>query len=448
MFFLSLEEYYAIIIVMQKNNIVKKFLDIHFDPNLDLRVQVFNLLACAGIATGIITMLSSCIVNAGALSILLSLAATLFAVFLLILAWRKKCYHLCFVLAVVVVFILLFPGMFFTAGGYRSGMPCFFVFAIVFTALMLEGAVRKVFITGEFLIYTSCCLVAYLFPESVSHLRTEFIFMADVLIGFAVSGLILFIVMLLHIRIYDNRQAQLEKLNRLKIEFLGNMSHEMRTPLTGVFGFARHSYNVLTDDQPLGKEDLAELRDNLRLIIVESDRMRRIVEQLLDIAAIEQGKFVLKNEMISIRELIEEIDGIGFQAINTNGNTLEFDISPGLSHVFADRDRLRQILLNLMSNASRHTKGGLITIAARLEHGQAVISVSDNGEGIPEELQGNLFERYLGADIGRAHGTGLGLYICKQIIEAHGGDIRIESRPGEGTAIYFSLPVERTIANG
>jgi signal transduction histidine kinase len=145
---------------------------------------------------------------------------------------------------------------------------------------------------------------------------------------------------------------------------------------------------------------------------------------------------------MSVAELTEEIAGLHFNSLNKNGNRLEIDMPYNLPVIEADHDRLLQVLLNLLSNASRHTKDGVIRISARAENNYITLSVSDTGEGIPEEMRGRLFERYLGVDIGRAHGTGLGLYICRQIAEAHGGTIWIESKTGEGTAVYFTLPCQ------
>ena len=248
-------------------------------------------------------------------------------------------------------------------------------------------------------------------------------------------------------RMLTEENIMLDKLNRMKTEFLGNMSHELKTPLTCVTGFAKHSFNVMNDES-FGYDRLDVIRNNLCLIAVESDRMKRIVEQLLDIAAIEQDKFILNKKYISIAELTEEVSGTRFKILNTNGNTLKIDISTSLPEIYADYDRLTQVLTNLLSNAARHTRGGVIKISACMENEYMKLSVSDNGEGIPKELQDKLFERYLGADVGRAHGTGLGLYICKQIIEAHDGEIHIESEPGLGTAVYFTLPLERGKSHG
>jgi len=249
-----------------------------------------------------------------------------------------------------------------------------------------------------------------------------------------------------------SRLSAFEMADHMKTEFLENMSHELKTPLTSVSVLGKHSYSVMTEDwQQAGEnpndvhnnvEIIDELRDNLRIIVVESDRMRRVVDGLLDVASIEQNDFIMQKESFSISDLVQEIGGVQFKALNTNKNILKTSYVPNLPKIFADRDRLQEVLLNLLSNATRHTKEGTITISAKQEQGNIILSIADNGEGIPEDLQENLFKRFLGADSGRAHGTGMGLYICKQIIELHDGSIRVESKSGDGTTVYIELPVE------
>lgn len=248
-----------------------------------------------------------------------------------------------------------------------------------------------------------------------------------------------------------SRSSALELATHMKTGLLENMSHELKNPLTSVSVLGKHSYSMITEDWQTGDDQklIDELRDNLRIIVAESDKMRRIVDGLLIVSAIEQNDFVLHKENFSLPDLVvQEIGGIQFKILNTNENTLKFSFAPNLPRIYADRDRIREVLLNLISNAARHTKAGTIIIAAKQVQNRVLIMVSDNGEGIPEDLQKNLFKRFLGSDIGRAHGTGVGLYICKLLIDEHGGSIRIESKPGNGTSVYIELPIETVNKTG
>jgi len=233
-----------------------------------------------------------------------------------------------------------------------------------------------------------------------------------------------------------------ELTSNMKTEFLGNMSHELKTPLTSVSVLGKQSYSIMDKDRKPDNADLDEIRDNLRIIVADSDRMKRIIDGLLNVAAIEQKEFTLQKEYFILPDLVREIGGMQFKSINTNENILKFNFATDLPSIYADRERIRDVLFNLISNAARHTKNGTIVVAAKQDRKSFYISVSDNGEGIPEEIQKNLFRRFLEADTGRAYGTGLGLYICKQVVDLHGGNIKIESKPGAGTTVNIELPVK------
>ena len=397
-----------------------------------------------GIAAGLANAANSVLFNAPVLHTALNIAAA--AVFLLMYLITKKTgqYRFCYISTVIAVFMVIFPVLYFTGNGYSGAIPKFFIFAVVFTALIPEGTIKYIFAVCEFIIFSACFFIEYRFFGSLAGLSGDFSSMGYAYINFVTKGVLLFAAVTLCIRIYDNHKARLDEMNKMKSEFLSNMSHELRTPLTCVYGFAHLSFNVLSEDWPLNDEGLYEIRDNLRLIAIESSRMKRIVEQLLDISAIEQGKLTLEKEAMKISELIEAIRNIHFKPLNTNENSLHIEIPPDLPSVSADRDRLVEVLLNLVSNALRHTKNGLIKITAKAENNCVLLSVSDNGEGIPDKLLDRVFERHLYA-YGNTHGTGLGLHICKKIIEAHGGEINIESKPGAGTDVRFTIPVEQAV---
>jgi DNA-binding winged helix-turn-helix (wHTH) protein len=193
----------------------KKFIAAYFSETLDLRVQSFNLLGFAGMAAGIVVALISLFTGAGAGNVIGNFTASLVALVLLRVTGKKLSYRASCLIIIVGVFMLLFPFMFFTAGGYRSGMPCFFVFALIFTAIMLEGkGERSAALILEFVLYTACCFIAYSYPETVTPFPTEFDYLCDVIVGITVSSVLLTAVVLLHLRMYRIRQSQIKELNR------------------------------------------------------------------------------------------------------------------------------------------------------------------------------------------------------------------------------------------
>ncbi len=188
----------------------------YFGPQLSLQAQVFHLLGCAGIAAGLLVAVSSLLTNAGAWNVGINLLVSVFAILLLRFARRTGKYPFCYLLVTIIVFLVAFPLMFFTAGGYRSGMPGFFVMALIFTLLMLQGWTRVGAIAMELAAYIGSCLLAYFHPQMVAMFETEAEYMADVIVGMIIPGALLGGAVILYMRMYNNRQAvimaQTEKL--------------------------------------------------------------------------------------------------------------------------------------------------------------------------------------------------------------------------------------------
>lgn len=170
--------------------------------------------------------------------------------------------------------------------------------------------------------------------------------------------------------------------------------------------------------------------------------MERMVTQLLDAAAIENGSFALARQPMDLPSLLETAAQNYFPLIDTGRhNTIEVKAAHGLPPVYGDRERLLQVVLNLISNSVKHTEKGRIRLEAELEGTMVAVAVVDNGEGISPELMPRLFTRY---SVRRTpDSSGLGLYIAEQIINAHGGKISVESEPGRGTSVRFTIPAVR-----
>ena len=423
---------------MRNDKFISKTLNVYFNPALDLRLQAFNLLAFGGIAAGIAATLSATLTGISLFNAALNLAVSIGAFILVHFARRTKRYKFCFLFTVVIVFYIAFPLMFFTSGGYRGGMPCWFVFAIVFTALMLEGKATAMFIAGETALYVACCLTAYFFPETVTPFPSEFDSLIDIFVGIFAAGFILLTVIRLYIRIYDNRQMRLMELDKLKTEFLENVSHELKTPITVTRNYALDTLKELGQDNL----DIQEMAFNQNRIKAESERLERMVSQLLNVTAIEGGRRKLYMEPLSLAALLSRVVEMNFEKLNENNNKLSLEVPDGLSDVTADPDAIEQVLLNLLSNAARHTREGVITVSLT-KHSYQTVCVSDNGEGIPPEIREQVFLRYVERESRVTGRSGMGLYICKKLIDAHGGEIGIESEPGNGAAVWFKLPAGR-----
>ena len=189
----------------------RQFINKYFDPKLNIHKQSFNLLACTGILAGIIMGTYGIIVGVPILNIVLSYSASVYAFFMIQIASIKNIYTFCLYLTVILVFIVVFPVFFFTAGGYHSGMPSFYIFALVFTAMMIEGKKRFIFTTAEMILYVLTCIIAYIYPESVGYFDTERDFVLDVVMAMSVSGTLLVAVFMLYLKIYNTKQKALSE---------------------------------------------------------------------------------------------------------------------------------------------------------------------------------------------------------------------------------------------
>jgi two-component system phosphate regulon sensor histidine kinase PhoR len=234
----------------------------------------------------------------------------------------------------------------------------------------------------------------------------------------------------------------IRKLEAVRRDFVANVSHELRTPLTIIGGFAE-----TLQDSDIPAERRAEFA---KTIFSNTQRMQRIVDELLDLSRIETGHWRPRPEPIRIADLAAEVFGRVAASAKAKGIALDTKTEPDAESIHADRTALEQILLNLVENAIRHTgEGGRITIATTREGDGLSLAVSDTGSGIPPEHLPRIFERFYRADRGRsreAGGTGLGLAIVKHLVEAHGGTVGAESVVGAGTTIRIFFPVAATAA--
>lgn len=235
-------------------------------------------------------------------------------------------------------------------------------------------------------------------------------------------------------------KTALEGLDRMKMEFLGNVSHELKTPLTVMSGYAQTT-KLLSERLPQPQAD--EVSRRMTLISSEAERLSLMVGQVLDVTRIEEGRMVMEPMRCHLDEIVHAAVETHYPILNKNHNRLTIRIERGLPDLCADRARISHVIVNLISNAVRFTAGGEITISARLRDGGIEVCVSDTGCGIPAEQLRHIFERYYKGKksaSGQDTGTGLGLYICRYIVEQHGGTIWMESEVGRGTSVFFTLP--------
>jgi len=229
--------------------------------------------------------------------------------------------------------------------------------------------------------------------------------------------------------------VQLERLNSAKSDFVSIVSHEFRTPLTGIQGFSE-----LMRDEDL---TVAEMKEYAGDINKDALRLNRMITEMLDLDRMESGRMTLHPERTDINAIIEE--AAGRLGPNSPRHPIQLDLDPVLPLVDIDKDKVNQVLLNLLSNAVKYSPGGgRITVRTRLEGEMVHVFVRDSGMGIPADSLEKVFERFSRLESGATRyiqGTGLGLPISRQIIEMHGGKAWVESTVGTGSVFQFTLPL-------
>ncbi len=247
-------------------------------------------------------------------------------------------------------------------------------------------------------------------------------------------------------RLYEEQRQiteQLRELDQLKSQFLANMSHELRTPLNSIIGFSRVIMKGI--DGPVTEQQ----QQDLSAIYNAGQHLLNMINDILDISKIEAGKMELAFEDIEVSQIIESVLSTTRGLIKDKPVDLRTDIPEALPFIHADPTRIRQILLNLLSNAAKFTDEGSITVAAKEQVGangrpEIYIGVIDTGVGIAEEDQQDLFEPFTqvdGSATRKTGGTGLGLSITRLLVDLHDGDIGIDSTPGEGSTFFFTIPI-------
>ncbi len=238
-------------------------------------------------------------------------------------------------------------------------------------------------------------------------------------------------------------EEKLREIDKMKSEFLSNVSHELRTPLQSIGGFTKL---ILEGKVP----DLATQQEFLQIIDRESQQLGVLINSLLDMSRLESGHFEINKRLLPIRDTIVDSIQIFHSLARDKDVELSEEIPPVLPEIEIDAERLRQVVINLLSNAIKFSDpGGSVKARVESRNGELLFQVSDKGVGINEESMPHLFERFYRAEDKLARGgTGLGLYICRQIIEAHGGHIWAESEIGKGSTFSFTLPLNGKGGNG
>jgi signal transduction histidine kinase len=230
----------------------------------------------------------------------------------------------------------------------------------------------------------------------------------------------------------------METADRLKSEFIANVSYELRTPLNAIVGFAE-----ILEKQYFGELNERQLEYS-RGIVVSSERLTALINDILDLASIEAGYLELEVAPVDLRALLDSVQTLAHERAHHQSITLKLDCPEDIGTLVADGRRLRQALFNLLSNAIKFTPaGGVVTASVERADSEVRLIVSDTGVGVRQEDIERVFGKFerAGGQSGQS-GAGLGLALVKSLIELHGGWVELESEPGRGTRVTCHLPTE------
>jgi len=225
--------------------------------------------------------------------------------------------------------------------------------------------------------------------------------------------------------------------NRVKSEFLAMMGHELKTPLHAIRGFSQLLLEEI--DGPLTPKQ----REDIAAVLASGDHLLELIDNILRFSKLEAGEERLHLEEVATAELVAEVVQSFARFARERGLRLESEVEP--LWIRADRTKLRQVLMNLVSNAIKYTKQGEIRVMAVAQDGEALFTVADTGPGIPPQFQEKVFEPFTqldSSDSREVMGIGLGLAIVKKYVELHGGRVWVESEPGRGSRFHFTIPKE------
>ena len=236
----------------------------------------------------------------------------------------------------------------------------------------------------------------------------------------------------------EEKSRQLEAANRHKSDFLARVSHDLRTPLNAIMGFTRIVLRRMEGQMP----DLQ--KENLQKVVISSEHLLNLINGLLDLAKIDAGKMEVSADTFRVEDIINMTTTTVEPLLKDGRVRIVRDITPNLPPLKTDRDKLKQILFNLLSNAAKFTEQGEIKVSASPENGNLKLAVADTGIGMKKEALNHIFEEFQQAEKTTASkygGTGLGLAIVKKFIDLMGGDIVVESEEGKGSRFTITLPM-------
>ncbi|MCR4797184.1 MAG: DegV family EDD domain-containing protein [Lachnospiraceae bacterium] len=349
-------------------------------------------------------------------------------------------------IAGLLIILVLLPVTFFTGGGIYGGSPIWFVFCILFVSLVVDGVIKYLLLGLSIVVATICYGIAYLHPETVTEHDVEAAYVDSYISLIIVCGMMSLMV---GFEIWilnrekeksDDKTREIEALNQAQSKFFSNMSHEIRTPINTIIGL---------NEMILRENASEEINEDAANIQAASKMLLHLINDILDMSKIESGQMELNKSPYRTGDMLSDV--VSMLWIRAKEKNLEFhiDVSPELpTELFGDEVRIKQILINVLTNAIKYTNKGSVKLSIQCErdgNGQAnvIYSVSDTGMGIKKESLPYLFTAFKRVDEDQnkyIEGTGLGLSIVKQFVDLMGGKITVSSIYTKGSTFLIEIP--------
>lgn len=420
-----------------------KFINFVMPEGSDIQTCVFIILALCGTIVSFISAVNNLAIGLDWGVFSESAIGVVISISLLLYARKTGNYRRAITLTIVIIFLGLFTLLFFSGGGYHSGMPAYFIFAVVFTAFMTNGIMMPILVGVEMVWYTVICLYAYFHPEMVNMINGEMAYLEDILISQTVVSLSLALTMYFQIRIYRKNQQKLsaarlaaDEANRAKSDFLAKMSHDIRTPLNTIM--AMNEMIVSNTSSSKIREWVNDSNLSGRILI-------SLIDDMLDLTKIEVGKMNLLNRPFDFRNLFDDTAKLWKPQAAKADLDFIYKIDEDIpDYLVGDADSVRKITNNLLSNAVKYTKSGMVGLSVAWDD-SLIISVTDTGMGIAPEFVEKIFkpfERGVQEIYKETSGSGLGLAIVKELVDAMEGRIECKSVLDEGTTFMVTLPLK------
>lgn len=432
-----------------------------------LQHRIFNATSFAAIIINIITALINYYLNLKPFTYLFPFFSSFLFVGFYLYSIHIKNFYL--ISRVTFIYLLFFfvPIYWFLNGGSQGGFQYFTIFFLIILVTTIPGK-KRVFIIGYLLMLLAILCLEYFYPNLVIGYSTRKDRYIDVIVSYTILSIIILIVLNIYVKLYEHANKTLSKqkkdiqtahkelkatneelndVNRTKDKFFAIISHDLRSPLGTMLGF----FDVLNTNYD--KYDKKEQKKYLDIIHQSAKTSFKLLENLLFWSRSQQGSIAFKPQKINLYLLVHEICALLRQPVNSKLIKLTNQLHPNI-YIYADKDMLSTIIRNLIFNAIKFTpKGGEISIEAEdfedeNNHEFIKISVKDSGVGIKKEIQAKLFdiaEHISTKGTENENGTGLGLLLCKEFIDKHGGTIKVESEYGKGSEFVFFIPKKENV---